>query len=184
MWTHLKTRIHFHSDLRSNLGLKNHLCIRVNLPVTGRRQRIAFTAFTSPQYWWRICLSFILSTIEPISVSYLFKNTLTWQMCREKRLKLPVFKGILMSQKCLTVFGGYHCSRVSLYPQRFITILTPMHHRFDTCGIEPISLAKILHGKKKTDIWTSRKIWLLRAWAHVWYVFFNIINRTMVITLF
>ena len=105
-------------------------------------------------------------------------------MCREKRLKLPVFKGILMSQKCLTVFGGYHCSRVSLYPQRFIMILTPMHHRFDTCGIEPISLAKILHGKKKTDIWTSRKIWLLRAWAHVWYVFFNIINRTKVITLF
>ena len=137
-----------------------------------------------PQYWSCTCPSLFLSAIEPILVSYLFKNQLTRQKCREKMLKLPIFKEILMSQICLTVFGGYLCSRVSLYPQRFIMILTPMHHRFDTCGIEPISLAEILHGKKKTDIWTSRKIWLLRAWAHVWYVFFIIINRTKVITLF
>ena len=119
------------------------------------RPKICFYWLSSQQFWLHISLSLFLRTMEPISVPYVFKTTLTQQMCREKRLKLPIFKGILVSQKCLTVLRGYLCSQGSLYPQSFVMVLTPTHHRFDSWGMEPIALEKISCSRRQIHIWTS-----------------------------
>ena len=119
------------------------------------RPKICFYWLSSQQFWLHISLSLFLRTMEPISVPYVFKTTLTQQMCREKRLKLPIFKGILVSQKCLTVLRGYLCSQGSLYPQSFVMVLTPTHHRFDTWGMEPMALEKISYCRGQIHIWRS-----------------------------
>ena len=135
------------------------------------RPKICFYWLSSQQFWLHISLSLFLRTMEPISVPYVFKTTLTQQMCREKRLKLPIFKGILVSQKCLTVLRGYLCSQGSLYPQSFVMVLTPTHHRFDSWGMEPLACEKsrVVGGKYISE--HQAKFDSSKHQAHVWYVF-------------